>query len=157
MLPTDEGALRSEHGERTPTQCLIPGELGQHSRIVLYRHIQQGIKLKDVREMLSIYDARLRKQVMKCIFGEFTPRNLRRPSSKKPARLSPQQSAVAFLYAQVLEQAIAVFGTRELAVEWLLRPCPYLEGGVPLEMVANALGYQVVQSYLARIQYGVYQ
>lgn len=147
----------SEHGDRTPTRCLIPGESGQHSQIVLYRHIRQGIKLKDVRVMLSPYDTSLRTQVMKCILGELTPTHQRRSGGKNAARLNPQQSAVAYLYAQVFEQTIAVFGTRKLAVEWLLRPCPYLEGSVPLVMVDNALGYQVVQNYLAGIRYGVYQ
>ncbi|CAI8917088.1 DUF2384 domain-containing protein [Pseudomonas chlororaphis] len=157
MLPTDVDVLRSEHGGRTPTRCLIPGEPGEQSRIVLYRHIRQGINLKDVWDMLSVYDASFRKQVMNYILGVSIPINQRRPSSKNPARLSPQQSAVAYLYAQVFEQAIAVFGTRKLAANWLLRPCPYLEGCVPLKMVDNVLGYQVVQDYLAGIRYGVYQ
>lgn len=157
MLPTDDGVLRFEPGDRTPTRCLMPGEPGQHSRIVLYRHIRQGIALKDVRDMLEGYDANFKKQIMKCILGVSIPTNRKRHGGKNSARLSPQQSAVAYLYAQVFEQAIAVFGTRELAVKWLVRPCPYLEGCVPLEMVANILGYQAVQHYLAGIQYGVYQ
>jgi putative toxin-antitoxin system antitoxin component (TIGR02293 family) len=124
---------------------------------VLYRHIRQGINLKDLWGMLSVYDASFRKQVMNCILGVPIPINQRRHSSKSPTRLNPQQSAVAYLYAEVFEQAIAVFGNRELAVKWLVRPCRYLEGCVPLEMVGNVLGYQAVQHYLAGIRYGVYQ
>ncbi|MHB2060555.1 antitoxin Xre/MbcA/ParS toxin-binding domain-containing protein [Pseudomonas monsensis] len=157
MLPIDVDVLRSEYGDRTPTNCLIPGEPGEHSCIVLYRHIRQGINLKDVWGMLSVYDASFRKQVMNCILGVPIPINQMRPSSKSSMRLSSQQSAAAYLYAEVFEQAIAVFGTRELAVKWLNRPCPYLEGYVPLEMVGNVLGYQAVQHYLAGIRYGVYQ
>lgn len=157
MLLTDEGVLMHEYGDQTPTGCLIPGEPGQHSQIVLYRHIRQGIRLKDVRIMLSAYDTSLSMQVMQHILGEPTPSNLKQSGRKGPSRLSPQQSAVAYLYAQVFEQTIAVFGTQKLAVDWLLRPCPYLEGAVPLVMVENVLGYQVVRDYLSGIRYGVYQ
>jgi uncharacterized protein (DUF2384 family) len=43
-----------------------------------------------------------------------------------------------------------------LAEEWLGRPCKYLEGDAPLAVVDNALGFQVVQDYLNRIEVALY-
>jgi putative toxin-antitoxin system antitoxin component (TIGR02293 family) len=84
-------------------------------------------------------------------------RNIQRQSIKQPAHLSSQQSAVALHYAKVLEHAINVFGTQKLAEEWLSRPCKYLDGDVPLDVIDNPLGFQVIEDYLERIEYRVYQ
>lgn len=60
-------------------------------------------------------------------------------------------------YAQVLAHATNVFGSQPLAEEWLRRPCKFLEGGVPLDMIDNPVGLQTIEGYLDRIEYGVYQ
>ena len=63
---------------------------------------------------------------------------------------------VEIRYAKVLEHAINVFGSQQLAEEWLGRPCKFLEGGVPLDMLDNPIGFRAVEDYLDRVQYGVY-
>ena len=68
-----------------------------------------------------------------------------------------QKSAVAFQFAKVLEHATTVFGTQRLAEEWLDRPCKHLAGNVPLDLIDNSLGFQVVEDYLERVELGVYQ
>jgi len=50
-----------------------------------------------------------------------------------------------------------VFGSQPLAEEWLGRPSQFLRGGVPLDMIDNPVGFQAVEDYLERIEYGVYQ
>jgi putative toxin-antitoxin system antitoxin component (TIGR02293 family) len=67
------------------------------------------------------------------------------------------QSAIAFQYAKVLEDAMSVFGTLRLAEEWLAKPCRHLAGNIPLDLVSNPLGFQVVENYLERLELGVYQ
>ena len=64
---------------------------------------------------------------------------------------------MAFQFARVLEHAISVFGSLKLAEEWLGRPCRYLDGEVPLDVIDNPIGFQTVEDYLQRIEYGVYQ
>lgn len=71
--------------------------------------------------------------------------------------MNAHQSAVAFQYARALEQAIVVFGSQALAEAWLGRPCRQLHDYVPLDMVENAIGFHVVESYLQRVGMGVYQ
>jgi len=86
-----------------------------------------------------------------------TIRTIQRQGSRQPAHLNSQQSAVAFQYAKVLEHAMNVFGTQKLAEEWLGRPCKHLDGDVPLDVIDNPFGFQAVEDYLERIEYGVYQ
>ena len=50
-----------------------------------------------------------------------------------------------------------MFGNLQLAENWLQKPCKYLEGHTPLELIDNPLGFQVVDDYLTRIEHGVYQ
>jgi len=93
---------------------------------------------------------------MSRIMGK-SSRTTQRQGTKQPAHLNSQQSAAACQYAKVLEHAINVFGTQKLAEEWLGRPCKFLDGDVPLDMIDNPVGFQTVEDYLERIEYGVYQ
>ncbi|WP_460139583.1 antitoxin Xre/MbcA/ParS toxin-binding domain-containing protein [Pseudomonas sp. S2_E01] len=72
-------------------------------------------------------------------------------------RLNQQQNPVAFQYAQLLDHAYSVFGGKPFAEQWLNSPCKHLEGQIPLELLDNALGFERVEGYLTRIEYGVYQ
>ncbi|MFC2973267.1 antitoxin Xre/MbcA/ParS toxin-binding domain-containing protein [Azotobacter bryophylli] len=90
------------------------------------------------------------KKIMSRIMGK-SIRNIQRQSIKQPAHLNPQQSAMT------LQHAINVFGTQTLAEEWLGRPCKYLDGDVPLDVIDNPAGFQAIEDYLERIEYGVYQ
>ena len=69
----------------------------------------------------------------------------------------PVGQEVKIPYAQALGHAIEVFGSQSLAEEWLSKPCKYLDGHVPLELIDNSMGFQVVTNYLSRIAHGVYQ
>jgi putative toxin-antitoxin system antitoxin component (TIGR02293 family) len=60
-------------------------------------------------------------------------------------------------YAKALEHAANVFGCQQLAEDWLRKPCTYLDDQVPLALIDNPPGFQVVEDYLARIELGVYQ
>ncbi|MGD8221470.1 antitoxin Xre/MbcA/ParS toxin-binding domain-containing protein [Pseudomonas thivervalensis] len=60
-------------------------------------------------------------------------------------------------YAKALERAVDVFGSQQLAEDWLRKPCMYLDGQVPLELIDNPPGFQVVEDYLTRVELGVYQ
>jgi hypothetical protein len=116
---------------RRPTECLLHGDPELLSPPMIYKRTIKGFVLKDVKAMLG--------------------------SSAEPAMLNPQQSALAFQFAKVLEHATKVFGTLTLAEEWLGRPCKFLDGELPLEVIDNPIGFQAVEDYLERIEYGVYQ
>jgi len=74
----------------------------------------------------------------------------RRSVKKYSVQFNPEH------YKRVLERAIDVFGNRELAEEWLCRPCRYFNSESPSAIVADPAGLQTVEAYLQRIEYGVY-
>ncbi|MHC8320993.1 antitoxin Xre/MbcA/ParS toxin-binding domain-containing protein [Pseudomonas sp. GB2N2] len=71
--------------------------------------------------------------------------------------LNDPKMTVAFQFEEVLKHATIVFGDQPLAEDWLNKPCKYLTNNIPLELVNNPLGVQVIEDYLSRIEHGVYQ
>ena len=138
---------RAAAAPRKPTEYLLQKSADQLSPVIVYRLTVKGFDLKDVKDMLAISDLYSTKKI----------RTIQRQGSRQPAHLNSQQSAVAFQYAKVLEHAMNVFGTQKLAEEWLGRPCKHLDGDVPLDVIDNPFGFQAVEDYLERIEYGVYQ
>ncbi|MFJ6089087.1 antitoxin Xre/MbcA/ParS toxin-binding domain-containing protein [Pseudomonas chlororaphis] len=139
---------------RTPTQYLIH-DIQELSNILIYRRIAQGISLKKFRELLAACRGLPSDYILQRIV-RITPAQ-RKSQKNTNLLLSSQQSAAAIHFARALERASSVFGAQPLAEEWLLRPCTYLEGIAPIDMVGNTLGFQAVEAYLDRISYGVYQ
>lgn len=77
---------------------------------------------------------------------------------KVSGRRSPvNEAAATLLYARVWDRAIDVFGNQRLAEEWLGRPCRYLDGDVPQDVIDKPDRFQAVEAYLERIRHGVYQ
>ena len=139
-----------------PTQILLQGRKGDE-RLLILRYTQEGFSLDDVRKMLSTSALYMEHGLLERITGKSLRTVQRLAKDAQPIRLNRQQSTVAFQYAQTLEHATEVFGSQSLAEDWLKKPCKYLDGHVPLELIDNSLGFQVVEDYLSRIEHGVYQ
>lgn len=86
-----------------------------------------------------------------------TLRTCRMPRWMRSAVDEAAASAAALQYAKMLDRAINVFGNQMLAEEWLGRPCKYLDGDVPKDVIDNPVRFQAVEGYLERIEHGVYQ
>lgn len=156
MTSVNTVTAETADAERPPTEYLIR-DAGQLSPVMLCRCITEGFTLKDVQAMLRVSRLLSTNQIINVIMGKSRRAIARLSRSEHVVRLTPQQSAVAFQYAKVFEHATAVFGTQRGAEEWLGRPCDFLDGNVPLAIVDNCIGFQVVEDYLLRIEYGVYQ
>ncbi|MDV5861534.1 antitoxin Xre/MbcA/ParS toxin-binding domain-containing protein [Pseudomonas aeruginosa] len=141
---------------RKPTEYLLRKNADQLSPAMVYRLTVKGFDLNDVKDMLAISDLYSTKKIMSRIVGK-SIRSIQRQGNKQPAHLNSQQSAIAFQYAKVLEHATNVFGTLKLAEEWLGRSCRYLDGEVPLDIIDNPVGFLLLEDYLERIEFGVYQ
>jgi putative toxin-antitoxin system antitoxin component (TIGR02293 family) len=141
---------------RTPLQYLIHDK-DELSAILIYRRVAQGISLKNVRELLAACPGLPSQYILRCTV-RVTPTQLKiQKNIDTDLLLNSQQSAAAIRFARVLERAVSVFGAQPRAEEWLIRPCTYLDGIAPIDMVENTLGFQAVEAYLDRISYGVYQ
>lgn len=141
---------------KKPTEVLLHGRKGD-TRMLIIQYTQEGFNLSDVRDMLSTSTLYMERGLVQRITGKSIRTVQRLVKETKPVRLNQQQSTVAFQYAQTLEHATNVFGNQQLAEDWLKKPCKYLDGNVPLELIDNSLGFQVVEDYLTRIEHGVYQ
>ncbi|WP_137822535.1 antitoxin Xre/MbcA/ParS toxin-binding domain-containing protein [Pseudomonas sp. D(2018)] len=62
----------------------------------------------------------------------------------------------AVRYAETLARATRIFGSREKAERWMVTPALGLEQRRPIEMLASAEDLEVLETFLGRIEYGVY-
>ena len=156
MASSERSIAKTTLGAEKPTELVLRADLEQLSLVQIYGLIAKGFELKNAQKMLSSSDLYLERNILGRILGRSFGKS-HRHGKKQPVRLSSHQSALVFQYAKVLESAMNVFGSQKLAEEWLGRPCKYLEVDAPLDIIDNALGYRIVQDYLKRIEYGVYQ
>jgi putative toxin-antitoxin system antitoxin component (TIGR02293 family) len=78
----------------------------------------------------------------------------RKENPAKP--LSQEQSGRTWKFAEVLARAVAVFGSQQEAERWLQRPAMGLDGRRPIDLLATPAGTEMVESFLTRLEYGVY-
>ena len=71
--------------------------------------------------------------------------------------LSAEQSGRTWKFAEILARAIAVFGSQEAAEHWLERPAMGLDQHRPIDLLATPAGVELVETFLDRLRYGVYQ
>lgn len=62
----------------------------------------------------------------------------------------------AVQYSKMLKRATQVFGSREAAERWMEAPALGLERRRPIDMLASAEDLEVLETFLTRIEYGVY-
>ena len=157
MVATGPRANKVVLAVRKPTEYLLRSDPALLSPVMVYKLTAEGFELKDVQDMISVSDLYSAEQILSRIVGKSTRTILRQSKVTQAVRLSTMQSAIAFQYATILERATKVFGTKKLAEHWLGRPCGYFDGEIPLDVVGNPVGFQLVNDYLERIEFGVYQ
>ncbi|AVO62271.1 type II RES/Xre toxin-antitoxin system antitoxin [Pseudomonas chlororaphis] len=133
---------------------LLPGT-NADDPMAVFRATQLGFSLGAVIELVESVEAFKRYNVLSKIVG-FSERTLARRLKNQDQALTPEQSARALHYAQVLEKAEAVLGSRALAEEWMTQPALGLDGEVPIDLLANPVGYELVTDFLHRLEFGVY-
>lgn len=133
---------------------LLPGT-NTDDRMAVFKATKAGFTLSAVIDLVESVDAFRRHNVLSKIVG-LSDRTLARRMKHKDDVLSPEQSARALYYAEALEKAQAVFGTRELAENWMTKPARGLDGESPIDLLSNPVGYELVTDFLHRIEYGIY-
>lgn len=124
-------------------------------RMEVFKATQSGFPLSSVVQLVESVETFKRHNVLAKIVG-LSERTLARRMKNKDEALSPEQSARALYYAEVLEKAQEVFGTRALAEDWMTRPALGLDGEAPIDLLSNPVGYELVSDFLNRLDYGVY-
>lgn len=70
--------------------------------------------------------------------------------------LSQEQSGRTWKFAEIFARAIRVFGSQREAERWLQRPAMGLDGRQPIDLLATPAGTEMVETFLTRLEYGVY-
>lgn len=74
-----------------------------------------------------------------------------------PAKsLSVAQSGRTWKFAEILTRATAVLGSQDEAEQWLERPAIGLDQRRPIDLLATPAGVEIVETFLKRLEYGVY-
>jgi putative toxin-antitoxin system antitoxin component (TIGR02293 family) len=83
-------------------------------------------------------------------------RTFQRRKGHPAMRLSHEQSGRTWKFAEMIAKATAVLGSLAEAEQWLERPAIGLGQRRPIDLMATAVGIDMVDTYLERIAYGVY-
>jgi putative toxin-antitoxin system antitoxin component (TIGR02293 family) len=70
--------------------------------------------------------------------------------------LSTEQSGRLWKFAEILAKATEVFGSQKEAERWLEQPAIGLEQRRPIDLLATPAGIKLVEDFLGRLEYGVY-
>ncbi len=80
----------------------------------------------------------------------------RRKKSPKGSSLSVEQSNRTWKFAEVLGRATEILGSKQAAETWMNTPAVGLSQRKPIDLLATAVGLEAIETYLTRIEYGVY-
>lgn len=148
------GRLSKDHSKRQGMAYLLLGTVPD-GRMEVYLAVQSGFTLRNVQRMVNSCDVYRRAGVLTKIVGT-SERTLARRMQEPDQPLTPDQSTRALHYAEAMEKASEVLGSKELAERWISQPARGLDGLAPIDLIPNAIGYELVDNLLARMDYGVY-
>ncbi len=83
-------------------------------------------------------------------------RTFQRSKASKAKPLSREQGSRTWKFAEILAKATAILGSQDAAERWLERPAIGLNQLRPIDLLATSVGTEMVETYLMRIEYGVY-
>ncbi|EJM67633.1 putative toxin-antitoxin system antitoxin component, TIGR02293 family [Pseudomonas sp. GM50] len=138
-----------------PMVAVLLSGKNSDDRMEIYRAVRNGFPLQSVLDMIENSEVYKQRGVLSKIVGA-SDRTLARRLKTPNEVLTAEQSTRALNYAEVLEKATDVLGSRELAEQWMVKPARGLDGEVPIDLISNSVGYELVTDFLTRIEYGVY-
>lgn len=138
-----------------PMVAVLLSGKNSDDRMEIYRAVKNGFPLQSVLDMIENSEVYKQRGVLSKIVGA-SDRTLARRLKTPNEALTAEQSTRALNYAEVLEKATDVLGSRELAEQWMVKPARGLDGEIPIDLISNSVGYELVTDFLTRIEYGVY-
>jgi putative toxin-antitoxin system antitoxin component (TIGR02293 family) len=138
-----------------PMVAVLLSGKNSDDRMEIYRAVRNGFPLQSVLDMIENSEVYKQRGVLSKIVGA-SDRTLARRLKTPNEALTAEQSTRALNYAEVLEKATDVLGSRELAEQWMVKAARGLDGEVPIDLISNSVGYELVTDFLTRIEYGVY-
>jgi len=125
------------------------------NRIEAHEMLLRGLPAKALTSFVETFvtlnwDAALEKAVGMSL------RTYQRHVAADDKPLSLEQTARTWKLAEIVARATEIFGSREKAELWLTRPAVGLNQRRPIDLLATPAGVELVETFLQRIDYGVY-
>ena len=126
------------------------------SRIEMHDLLEQGLSVKAVDALLRALPSAIGSPdvLAQAIGMSLRTWQRRREAEDKP--LNTEQSSRVWIFAEVVARAADIFGSREEAVSWMLRPATGLDQRRPIDLIGTAAGRELVDNHLTRLDLGVY-
>lgn len=137
-------------------QKILGGTVG--TALEAHDILQRGLSAKALmRFMAHFRKIRISSQAVQAALG-MSLRTLQRKSNARAAheRLTPEQSARIWKFAEIMARASDIFGSTDLAENWLTTPAMALDGRCPIDLLSSPAGIDLVEDHLTRLDYGVY-
>jgi putative toxin-antitoxin system antitoxin component (TIGR02293 family) len=156
----DQQQLSSEtaaasHWQKTTALLGGPKTLGKvKSALEAHDKIKRGLPAGALRHLLS-HLVVINQGASLAVLG-ISLRTLQRQKGMLAKPLSADQSARTWKFADVLAKATEVFGSQKDAEQWLEQPAIGLEQRRPIDLLKTPAGTKLVETFLERIDYGVY-
>lgn len=115
---------------------------------------EQSLSYEALLHLISHLKGTKESEVAKVV--GVSDRTLRRHREKPETPMSSDVAGKTLLFAQVLAQAVQVFGSQADAEEWLNRPALALANARPIELLQTVQGADLVKDQLVRLEYGVF-
>ena len=154
--------LATTQPEVTRTAAFLGGQkiLGQAVDSALEAHdiLQRGLSAKALTSFLATFrKIRIGSREVQAVLG-MSLRTLQRKTDPKAAneRLTPEQSARVWKFAEIMARATDILGSSETAENWLTAPSMALDGRCPIDLLSSPAGTELVEDHLTRLDYGVY-
>lgn len=125
------------------------------SRLDAHDLVARGIPRAAAKHLLDHLVLLDRSSALEPALG-MSSRTLQRHRAELGKPLSMEQSAKALKFAEVLAKATTVFGSQDEAEAWLERPAMGLDRRRPIDLMATPVGADIVETFLDRLEFGVY-
>ena len=112
---------------------------------------KKGVPKKSLKYFLKHTDIRLSD------LADMLPISLRSIQRyEESKRFSPEVSQKILQIAKIFIRGREVFGSNEKFISWLKKDNFALSDKKPMDLLANAFGYEIVSDELGRIEYGIF-
>lgn len=124
------------------------------SAFEIHEMIEKGLPSQNIIKFVESIDLLNDKRIVVKVIG-MSQRTLYR-RAKNPEPLTAEQGSRTWRFAETLTKAEDVLGDPEEAQRWMNTPAMGLEGRKPIDLITTQVGYELVDDFLTRMDYGVY-
>ena len=136
-------------------QAIFLGDERTQDPLLVFHLIEMGIPVRNAVQALTALGVTSNEQIVARVVG-IPSIKLRRMARYPHKVLSSHQSACLWYFFAVFARAERVIGPHLIAQRWVTAPSLGLNGYAPIDLLINPFGYEIVDDFLTRLEYGTY-